>query len=110
MIRRPPRSTLFPYTTLFRSGFSLRARHQHVRRDLERQAPEFLGAGNTGNRLAVKPPRSERFDPSHLGGLKASFSPNRDGGVVQPVRMADQNARVHICTVDATDPKAPRDA
>src|SRR2546422_2864874 len=27
MIRRPPRSTLFPYTTLFRSGFSgIRAR------------------------------------------------------------------------------------
>src|SRR5438067_10663063 len=24
MIRRPPRSTLFPYTTLFRSGLSLR--------------------------------------------------------------------------------------
>src|SRR3990167_5659146 len=24
MIRRPPRSTLFPYTTLFRSGWSLR--------------------------------------------------------------------------------------
>ena len=26
MIRRPPRSTLFPYTTLFRSHFSLRQR------------------------------------------------------------------------------------
>src|SRR5258708_29355993 len=26
MIRRPPRSTLFPYTTLFRSGFDQRAR------------------------------------------------------------------------------------
>src|SRR2546427_244937 len=25
MIRRPPRSTLFPYTTLFRSGITLRA-------------------------------------------------------------------------------------
>src|SRR3712207_8304018 len=25
MIRRPPRSTLFPYTTLFRSDFDLRA-------------------------------------------------------------------------------------
>src|SRR3712207_8815239 len=24
MIRRPPRSTLFPYTTLFRSGFDVR--------------------------------------------------------------------------------------
>src|SRR3712207_8534430 len=26
MIRRPPRSTLFPYTTLFRSGLHLQAR------------------------------------------------------------------------------------
>src|SRR3712207_7365766 len=32
MIRRPPRSTLFPYTTLFRSGQRARAEvlHQHV--------------------------------------------------------------------------------
>src|SRR2546427_5991172 len=30
MIRRPPRSTLFPYTTLFRSGHADRA---HERRD-----------------------------------------------------------------------------
>src|SRR5258706_9363450 len=40
MIRRPPRSTLFPYTTLFRSGYT-HARHQaslvqpDVRRDDE---------------------------------------------------------------------------
>src|SRR3712207_8660031 len=27
MIRRPPRSTLFPYTTLFRSRFLVRPRH-----------------------------------------------------------------------------------
>src|SRR5574339_754457 len=27
MIRRPPRSTLFPYTTLFRSGFRPRPGH-----------------------------------------------------------------------------------
>src|SRR3712207_8273138 len=42
MIRRPPRSTLFPYTTLFRSAVHLVAhgavRRQHGRRagDLER--------------------------------------------------------------------------
>src|SRR2546427_8624968 len=41
MIRRPPRSTLFPYTTLFRSvltdaGLKSRARQQHA--DLERAA------------------------------------------------------------------------
>src|SRR5256885_12102355 len=29
MIRRPPRSTLFPYTTLFRSGAPRLRRHRH---------------------------------------------------------------------------------
>src|SRR2546426_8658868 len=39
MIRRPPRSTLFPYTTLFRSHASRQgrlARLQHDRRRVER--------------------------------------------------------------------------
>src|SRR3712207_8742477 len=31
MIRRPPRSTLFPYTTLFRSGHELRSRQAEQR-------------------------------------------------------------------------------
>src|SRR3712207_7516252 len=30
MIRRPPRSTLFPYTTLFRSTFSFDSFHTHL--------------------------------------------------------------------------------
>src|SRR2546422_6403062 len=30
MIRRPPRSTLFPYTTLFRSGLQLRREPREV--------------------------------------------------------------------------------
>src|SRR3712207_7793835 len=30
MIRRPPRSTLFPYTTLFRSGPDRALAHDHV--------------------------------------------------------------------------------
>src|SRR5688572_31837843 len=39
MIRRPPRSTLFPYTTLFRSAFhcaDLRAHVKRLRRDARR--------------------------------------------------------------------------
>src|SRR3712207_8701135 len=31
MIRRPPRSTLFPYTTLFRSDHGVAGRHQRLR-------------------------------------------------------------------------------
>src|SRR3712207_8692940 len=42
MIRRPPRSTLFPYTTLFRSR-------------LGRDAQEFLGVGTThGAKIAAR--------------------------------------------------------
>src|SRR2546430_8874023 len=43
MIRRPPRSTLFPYTTLFRSGAS---RHDaRCRRLRECDRPPHLGHG-----------------------------------------------------------------
>src|SRR3712207_8572199 len=39
MIRRPPRSTLFPYTTLFRSGFLTRYNTQRPHRSLNGQTP-----------------------------------------------------------------------
>src|SRR2546422_2079051 len=40
MIRRPPRSTLFPYTTLFRSaGERIDARRVHGARDLRAREP-----------------------------------------------------------------------
>src|SRR2546425_9398025 len=42
MIRRPPRSTLFPYTTLFRSGFVSQFGEVHGLDDLE--APRRLEA------------------------------------------------------------------
>src|SRR2546422_6971971 len=39
MIRRPPRSTLFPYTTLFRSlGVLLQLLFRQIRREAERPA------------------------------------------------------------------------
>src|SRR3712207_9006610 len=40
MIRRPPRSTLFPYTTLFRSPGVRRARAAPWRRDQRAGVPE----------------------------------------------------------------------
>src|SRR3712207_6891938 len=49
MIRRPPRSTLFPYTTLFRSQLA-RAPH-HV--DARRPDPEPLRKPGGGQPLAV---------------------------------------------------------
>src|SRR2546428_9129606 len=42
MIRRPPRSTLFPYTTLFRSGGECVAGSRRV--DGDRPRPDLFGA------------------------------------------------------------------
>src|SRR2546427_2374564 len=43
MIRRPPRSTLFPYTTLFRSELVHRVRQEAVRDRRERRHPRPRG-------------------------------------------------------------------
>src|SRR3712207_9013872 len=49
MIRRPPRSTLFPYTTLFRSHSAERAAHRIVaQQPLLQQASHHVAAQMTG--------------------------------------------------------------
>src|SRR3712207_7569862 len=52
MIRRPPRSTLFPYTTLFRSDRDVVARAVDLQR-LEPDLGELLGVEELG-RLEVR--------------------------------------------------------
>src|SRR5256885_6512209 len=59
MIRRPPRSTLFPYTTLFRSRF-----RWHVRRVLEVSA-QSPPSGSAGAELKKS---RRRFDNTDLLG------------------------------------------
>src|SRR3712207_7431486 len=48
MIRRPPRSTLFPYTTLFRSRWLLHGADRHLRHDALHQAGRTDGLPGTG--------------------------------------------------------------
>src|SRR5687768_18332747 len=55
MIRRPPRSTLFPYTTLFRSVWTHRRRHQRVRGDEADPLPAVRVGVHPG-----RPPRTLR--------------------------------------------------
>src|SRR2546422_4173533 len=58
MIRRPPRSTLFPYTTLFRSGAG--ARQRDPRRARGRHAArEAAPRAQTVRRLGWRVERSE---------------------------------------------------
>src|SRR3712207_7493537 len=66
MIRRPPRSTLFPYTTLFRSVgpeqeyFLIDERYYFERPDLI----------NTGRTLfGAKPPKGHELDDHYFGSI-----------------------------------------
>src|SRR3712207_3598711 len=64
MIRRPPRSTLFPYTTLFRS---LTTARDLVRRGLDATALEFYRVGqNIGWRRWMELGFSLTRDPDEL--------------------------------------------
>src|SRR3712207_7984110 len=61
MIRRPPRSTLFPYTTLFRSS-SCRARRSATRprsRSRSARTSPHRGPGRRGAAASPRGPRSE---------------------------------------------------
>src|SRR2546429_2713560 len=58
MIRRPPRSTLFPYTTLFRSDHRPRGEH----RDSEADPPQDASAGRR-HKIGFAEPRD---DPGEL--------------------------------------------
>src|SRR5256885_12973412 len=72
MIRRPPRSTLFPYTTLFRSGAllktrlrvgQLRARHQDA---LLQEVRNFAGRRGSVDDFRSEEHTSELQSPCNL--------------------------------------------
>src|SRR3712207_6965731 len=75
MIRRPPRSTLFPYTTLFRSTPSPRRRRSRPRRPHHRSPvrrsprtppPEPIPARTTGARRGSEEHTSELQSRQYL--------------------------------------------
>src|SRR3712207_7064183 len=71
MIRRPPRSTLFPYTTLFRSKKRLDAQARAVMAELAASeatansaTPATVGRGSAPS-AALKDRKSTRLNSSH---------------------------------------------
>src|SRR3712207_8776432 len=82
MIRRPPRSTLFPYTTLFRSEAGHFLRRHHIRgwRDLRRKSDIFsifaMGAGVGGAAAGVYMGDAVQF--AQLGTILSLFAYSRD--------------------------------
>src|SRR2546430_16480423 len=95
MIRPPPRSTLFPYTTLFRSGASDTTSHttatRHIASVIDATAHRFVSLQVAGPRLAFgsvtepasarstagppRTPRRRRAPRGRRGGGRRSAAP-----------------------------------
>src|SRR5438477_3011879 len=69
MIRRPPRSTLFPYTTLFRSH------HEVPTVDIQRRAGDVSGGlgGGEADQVRHLDRKSTRLNSSHMSISYAVF-------------------------------------
>src|SRR2546430_8932894 len=69
MIRRPPRSTLFPYTTLFRSADVGGRGHERIKICHQCRAAnrfkQISVAQNLGERNQIKDRKSTRLNSSH---------------------------------------------
>src|SRR5690349_25041445 len=68
MTRPPPRSTLFPYTTLFRSVFyrAAAARHDDQVGSRPARAVEIVEAGDGRGDLGRRDRKSTRLNSSHV--------------------------------------------
>src|SRR3712207_8972942 len=86
MIRRPPRSTLFPYTTLFRSASLAADRHERAR--------AHDAAALHGLRKPEKHARAPREDPSGRG---AEASRRVDGARSEEHTSELQSRQYLVC-------------
>src|SRR5258705_9141693 len=79
MIRRPPRSTLFPYTTLFRSFSAAMARSRSGNRDCR-------GIGNPRTQPHMGPSAIVMLDPRTEGCPQLSFRSEEHTSELQSLR------------------------
>src|SRR3712207_8831690 len=88
MIRRPPRSTLFPYTTLFRSDREVRGVGVVGRHTLQLAAPVVLALVLDGR----VPPRDEQHARHRLGRGRAAPDGDR-----KSTRLNLQSRQYLVC-------------
>src|SRR2546426_7349157 len=87
MIRRPPRSTLFPYTTLFRSGLN------GIPRGAQSPAPAHRRDWRVGGGRSAGDRKSTRLNSSHLVISYAVFC------LKKKKKQAVKLAAEHICAM-----------
>src|SRR3712207_8046357 len=92
MIRRPPRSTLFPYTTLFRSDFSLFSAVASCSSGVELDQAQIVVVGNArGHGGAYRIGHSVMNDALDTDGI---WNAIRDAGDRKSTRLNSSHANI----------------
>src|SRR3989442_8306861 len=92
MIRRPPRSTLFPYTTLFRSLFlleGLQALQQAAAYACRALHLAGVVVALRADDVAIGDRKSTRLNSSHVRISYAVFCLKKKNNQARPVRIAE---------------------
>src|SRR3712207_8116034 len=95
MIRRPPRSTLFPYTTLFRSSVAARTVLGAAIVDDILALVLVAAAGGIAAEGTVEDRKSTRLNSSHANISYAVFCLKKNKAIPQ-ARFNDRHGVVHV--------------
>src|SRR3989442_4406989 len=93
MIRRPPRSTLFPYTTLFRSTLGVGDQHRAYLLGAH-------GADRVGD--AIRDRKSTRLNSSHVRISYAVFCLKKKKKIIVERMRTNREAMCHISIHSST--------
>src|SRR5438034_4733381 len=102
MIRRPPRSTLFPYTTLFRSPE--RKEETDVGRESQGDRGDRGGVDHDAARPAVQDRKSTRLNSSHTVISYAVFCLKKKK---KKIKKTDRRAEQETSTAPTTSTHSP---
>src|SRR5256885_7233019 len=98
MIRRPPRSTLFPYTTLFRSPSEMATHKNSMHKTIEEWDKVAIRDIKKVHDI-IRDRKSTRLNSSHLVISYAVFCLKKKNSRISPSYIiSHQIARAHILT------------
>src|SRR2546422_4344246 len=89
MIRRPPRSTLFPYTTLFRSlvGKKGISYFKFTKRAVASQRTDIGDKPTAGHAAELVAPLMAQFEAGALDAVEGGFAQFKSAGSTPPTKL-----------------------
>src|SRR3712207_9522041 len=103
MIRRPPRSTLFPYTTLFRSGgarIAFEVREEHLNPAGTLHGGVLATLVDTAMGQAVRTTTGEGEVPATSQLTVTYLRPGKPGALVVTGRVRTRGQHLTVCEAD----------